>query len=254
MSDDVPVICRLDVEQLRGYGAGCLVAAEMVEQFANRLRSGATSLDAAVIGLEQLQQRLDEHAQMATAMVANTEAEQAEDQADATEAAPMPKPTRPPPAPDAAPPDSGSPVYTSERLVLMRELWPTTTPRQAILEQLNALPGIPISSVDALKAQARKLNLVGPHRAARVSAAQTPPHAGGIIDPRDPLPRILPDVGFPAALLPPVPQMEPLSAEDEAEAQQMLASGQHGASSLAEYFGGPLAWWQDWCKQQRAAS
>lgn len=233
MSDDVPVICRLDLEQLRGYGAGCLVAAEMVEQFANRLRSGVTSLDAAVIGLEQLQQRLDEHAQMATAMVANTEAEQAEGDPDAAEE--VTTPDLPPARPNADPADTASPVYTADRLALMRQLWPSTQSRQQILDQLNALPGIPIASVDALKAQARKLELAGPHRAVRLAqqgtvAAAEPP--------------------LPATAVP----MEPLSHDDEVEARRMLASGKHGAQSLAEYFGGPLTWWQDWCAQQRAAS
>jgi hypothetical protein len=90
---------------------------------------------------------------------------------------------------------------------------------------------MPIASVDALKQQAKKANLVGPQRAAQQAmlAALPAPTPGGSA-------------------------MEPLSAEEELEARQMLASGEHGAQSLADYFGGPLAWWQDWCAQQRAAS
>lgn len=213
MSDDVPVICRLNLEQLRGYGAGCLAAAEMVEQLSDRLRRGVTSLDAA-----------------------NTEAEDSDEAAggDADLEG----------AETAARQGRGAACYTPARLARVAELWPTSMKREDILRELNAMPGPKIVNANALDLKARKLGLRRKAPEVPAEAAGMSLHAGGVLDPDNPLPVILPNVGFPAGLLPPLPvtamAMEPLSHDDEVEARRMLASGKHGALSLAEYFGGPL--------------
>lgn len=124
-----------------------------------------------------------------------------------------------------------SPVWTAERVELLRAAW-GTKPRRALLAELNAMPGEPIASGDSVYQKARKLGLCQP-------AAQ--PIAQPAAQP----------VAQPAAQ-PAVPEDDILSTEDLHEARAMLRAGK-GARELHEEFGAhPLEWWQAWCQRERA--
>lgn len=82
-----------------------------------------------------------------------------------------PAPSAPPPAqaaeerptPASAPPRpfGGAPItrWSEERLALLRERFPTCTDDAALLAELNALPGVPISSVKAIGARAHLMKV-----------------------------------------------------------------------------------------------
>jgi hypothetical protein len=59
----------------------------------------------------------------------------------------------------AAEPHVKLPVWTAERKALLAELWPKMLHMDDVLAQLNALPGPPISSVEAVRVKAQKLKL-----------------------------------------------------------------------------------------------
>jgi hypothetical protein len=50
-------------------------------------------------------------------------------------------------------------VWTTERKALLAELWPKMLHMEDVLAQLNALPGPPISSVEAVRVKAQKLKI-----------------------------------------------------------------------------------------------
>lgn len=198
-------------------------------------------------------------------------------------------------APSAPAPDSGQPAETADpsgpgtwtpaRLELLRE-WPTAKPKRALLNRINALPGPPIASVDAMDQKARKLGML------RVRP-DLPPEAAAEMDAR--IERLreagrkkaeaarkakeleaaiahgaapaapTPDhIAEPSEMVPPprvqaAPDAQPQEegspddwTEDaQDEARTMLAAGR-GARDLSHWFGGSLAWWQAWCERERA--
>jgi hypothetical protein len=64
----------------------------------------------------------------------------------------------------AAEPHVKLPVWTAERKALLAELWPKMLPMQDVLARLNALPGHPVGSIDAVRIKAQKLGLRRPAR------------------------------------------------------------------------------------------
>jgi hypothetical protein len=60
-----------------------------------------------------------------------------------------------------APSGGGAPVtkWTAKRLAVLRAEFPTSTDRDALLRQINALPGDPIASTDAMRNKALALNI-----------------------------------------------------------------------------------------------
>jgi len=53
-------------------------------------------------------------------------------------------------------------VWTAERTALLAELWPKMMPMADVLARLNALPGHPVGSIDAVRIKAQKLGLRRP--------------------------------------------------------------------------------------------
>lgn len=136
----------------------------------------------------------------------------------------------PPPASEPKP----SPIWTEERLALLRRLWPTTMHLDAIHAALNALPGEPISSPGGVKVKASKLEL---HRRGEAipreyagaaesrTARRSAPEATSAPTPTKP----------PAAPIKPTPAMLP---EDKAEAREKLRTGEFkGARAIIEEYG-----------------
>jgi hypothetical protein len=74
--------------------------------------------------------------------------------------APVPSSAQAPlPAADRDLPPS---VWTAERKALLAALWPQMMPMQDVLGRLNALPGHPVGSIDAVRIKAQKLGLRRP--------------------------------------------------------------------------------------------
>jgi hypothetical protein len=127
-----------------------------------------------------------------------------------------------------------SPIWTEERLALLRRLWPTTMHLDAIHAALNALPGEPISSPGGVKVKASKLEL---HR----RGDAIPPEYAGAAESRTARRsaprrhRHPPPTTPPAAPIKPTPAMLP---EDKAEAREKLRTGEFkGAKAIMEEYG-----------------
>jgi hypothetical protein len=139
-----------------------------------------------------------------------------------------PAPAQQPPRRHGAPPH----VWTPERVDALRQMYAAGAKRWTILAHINALPGPPCASVDALKMHAKKLGLTRPGTDTPASFAAAPPPAA-------PPPDALPTATQPAR-----DDSDPLTwhpADDIAEARQMMRSSKVGAKALAEYFGWALA-------------
>lgn len=127
-----------------------------------------------------------------------------------------------------------SPIWTEERLALLRRLWPTTMHLDAIHAALNALPGEPISSAGGVKVKASKLEL---HRRGEA----IPPEYAGAAESRtarrsapEATPAPIPTKP-PGAPIKPTPAMLP---EDKAEAREKLRTGEFkGARAIIEEYG-----------------
>jgi hypothetical protein len=135
-------------------------------------------------------------------------------------------------APSATAPDSGHPslppllrpcdtaadaadaplakVWTDDRLALLRTLYAQADlTLDDIAARINALPGPPCASVDAMGVKATKLGLTSDR-----------------------------PLAAPGSAAPPALASKP--AEDIEEARQMMRAGNIGAKALSEYFGWPL--------------
>lgn len=133
-------------------------------------------------------------------------------------------------------PRANSP-WSEERLALLRRLMPTIMHLDAIHAALNALPGPPIPTPDAVRAKAAKLDI----------------HRRGAPVPEDYATATTARTRAPQAAT------SPLSAEEQAESWQRLDAGESlGAKDLAEWFGCPLEAVQPivdaWRKAQRSAA
>jgi hypothetical protein len=113
-------------------------------------------------------------------------------------------------------------TWTADRAALLARLYSTPgLKRPAMLDQLNALPGPPVLSVEAVKTQAKKLGLVRAQAAPAAPPAPAPP------------PQLQPQPATGSAIKSKPP-------EDIDEARQMMRSGKVGAKALSDYFGWSL--------------
>jgi len=113
-------------------------------------------------------------------------------------------------------------TWTADRAALLARLYSTPgLKRPAMLDQLNALPGPPVLSVEAVKTQAKKLGLVRAQAAPAAPPAPAPP------------PQLQPQPATGSAIASKPP-------EDIDEARQMMRSGKVGAKALSDYFGWSL--------------
>ncbi|MDB5415074.1 MAG: hypothetical protein JWR10_3409 [Rubritepida sp.] len=135
-------------------------------------------------------------------------------------------------------------VWTAERKQLFCELWPTEMPMDIVLQQINALEGIPCSGVNALKQQGikRKLEREGRSIPARFRAVEVE---------RQPPPEPVSRPATTAQRAPILLANQPPSEEDRVAGRAMILNGK-GAKDLIEEFDWPERYAQEFARAVRA--